>query len=226
MRGACPLPLLLLLLSLSVVSTEVFRKCEDLNVAALGNIHESLQLQPLLVAGYGDHSRSRLTNQAEHNLATLTTHAVGQATLVADSVVDDLLVLDSQNPKLLDYLTKLEAFLGISANRTHETLQSFYDIVEIYLDADAGQKTSDIETQLIVLCLERNGFDRWKRTMQLRTTQILKSFGRKLGTYMETLDREERITLEQRWQQVSVRDGRRKLVKFRNFISWLARQSG
>lgn len=186
----------------------------------------SFQLQPTLVAGYGDHSRIRLTNQAEHNLATLTTHAVAQATLVADSVVDDLLVLDSQNPMLLGYLIKLETFLGISANQTHETLQSFYDIVEIYLDEDAGEKTSDIESQLIVLCLERNGFDRWKRTMQLRTSQILKSFGRKLKKYMETLDLEERITLEQRWQQVAVRDGQRKLDKFRNFISWLARQSG
>lgn len=145
---------------------------------------------------------------------------------MADSVVDDLLVLDSQNPMLLGYLSKLEKYLTISANQTHETLENFYDIIEVYLDADAGEKTSNIETQLIALCLQRNGFDRWKRTIQLRTSQILKSFGRKLKKYMETVDQEERTVLENRWQQVEVRDGRRKLDKFRNFVSWLAKQSG
>lgn len=151
---------------------------------------------------------------------------MAQATVVADSVVDDLLVLDSQNPMLLGYLTKLEKYLSISTNQTHETLENFYDIIEVYLDADAGEKTSDIETQLIAMCLQRNGFDRWKRTMQLRTSQIVKSFERKLRKYMETVDQEERTVLEQRWQQVSVRDGRRKLDKFRNFVNWLAKQSG
>lgn len=141
-------------------------------------------------------------------------------------MVDDLLVLDSQNPMLLGYLTKLEKYLSISTNQTYETLENFYDIIEVYLDADAGEKTSNIETQLIAMCLQRNGFDRWKRTMQLRTSQIVKSFERKLKKYMETVDQEERMVLEQRWQQVSVRDGRRKLDKFRNFVNWLAKQSG
>ncbi|KAH8299775.1 hypothetical protein KR044_005828, partial [Drosophila immigrans] len=171
----------------------------------------------------GDHSRSRLTKQAEHNLAAITGHAVVQATELVDGVVDDLLILDSQNSKLLDYLSSCERFLAVSNNQTKEVLQMFYDIVGVYLDADAAEKTSKIETQLIAFCLERNGFDRWKRTIQLRTTQLVKSFGKKIKRYAETLDQEEREVLEQHWKMVSVRNGQRKLEKFRYFISWLAR---
>ncbi|KAH8394669.1 hypothetical protein KR222_001452 [Zaprionus bogoriensis] len=183
-------------------------------------------MQPHHVSCFGDLSRSRLTTQAEHNLAAITSHAIAQAIEVADSVVDDLLVLDSQNPKLLAYLTRLETFLMSSGNQTQQTLQHFLDIVEVFLDADVGEKTADIETQLIALCLQRNGFDRWKRTIQLRTSQILKSFGRKLQKYMETVDEEERRSLEQHWKLVGERDGRRKLDKLQSFIGWLARQSG
>ncbi|XP_034478313.1 uncharacterized protein LOC117784627 [Drosophila innubila] len=180
-------------------------------------------LQSTPVSCYGDLARSRLTAQAEHNLAAITTHAVVKATELVDSVVDDLLFLDSQNTILLNYLSSLEDFLAISGNQTKEVLQSFYDIVGVYLDADVAEKTSSIETQLISFLLQRNGFDRWKRTIQLRTTQLLKSFGTKFKRYTETLDQEERVVLEERWKLITVRNGQRKLEKFRNFVTWLAR---
>ncbi|KAM8713514.1 hypothetical protein ACLKA7_013779 [Drosophila subpalustris] len=180
-----------------------------------------LQFTP--VTCYGDLSRTRLSAQAEHNLAAITSHAVVKATELVDSVVDDLLMVDSQNKVLLSYLSSFEDFLAISGNQTKEVLQSFYDIVGVYLDTDVAEKTSRIETQLIAFLLQRNGFDRWKRTIQLRTTQLLKSFGSKLRRYAETLDQEERAVLEQRWKLITVRNGQRKLEKFRNFVGWLAR---
>ncbi|KAH8371597.1 hypothetical protein KR093_008151, partial [Drosophila rubida] len=170
---------------------------------------------------YGDHSRSRLTTQAEHSLEAITRHAVVQATELLDGVVDDLLVLDSQNSRLRAYLSSCERFLAVSNNQTRGVLQLFYDIVDVYLDADAAEKTSSIETQLVAFCLQRNGFDRWKRTVQLRTAQLIKGFGKKLKRYAETLDQEERAVLEQHWKLVSVRNGQRKLEKFWNFIGWL-----
>jgi len=126
-----------------------------------------------------------LTAQAEHNLAAITSHAVVKATELVDSVVDDLLIVDSQNTILLRYLSSFEDYLAISGNQTKEVLQAFYDIVDVYLDADAAEKTSRIETQFIAFCLQRNGFDRWKRTIQLRTSQLLKSFGTKLKRYAD-----------------------------------------
>lgn len=182
-----------------------------------------LLLQLTLVACYGDLSRSRLTAQAEHNLAAITKHAMVQATELVDSVVDDLLVLDSQNPIILSYLSNFEAFLVTGDNHTKEALQSFYNIVGVYLDADVAEKTSSIEIQLIAMCLQRTGFDRWKRTIQMRSTQLLKSFGKKLKKYMDTLDPEERLGLELRWKRVISRGGQRKLEKFRDFVTWLAR---
>ncbi|TDG38867.1 hypothetical protein AWZ03_014711 [Drosophila navojoa] len=183
-----------------------------------------LLLSPLpLVASYGDLGRSRLTAQAEHSLAAITKRAMEHATELVDSVVDDLLVLDSQNPIILSYLNSFEVFLRHERNYTAAALQLFYEIVDIYLDADAAEKTSSIEVQLISLCLQRTGFDRWKRTIQMRSTQLLKSFGKKLKRYMNTLDEEERLIVEQRWQQVSARGGQRKLEKFREFVGWLGR---
>ncbi|XP_034107134.1 uncharacterized protein LOC117569902 [Drosophila albomicans] len=180
-------------------------------------------LQFTSVSCYGDHIRSRLTKQAEQNLEAITGNAVIQATEVIDGVVDDLLILDSQNSKMLDYLSSCERYLAVSHNHTKETLEFFYDIVDDYLDSDAAEKTTNIETQLIAFCLQRNGFDRWKRTVQLRTNQLLKSFGKKIHKYAESLDKEERLVLEHHWKLVSVRNGQRKLEKFRDFISWLAR---
>ncbi|EDW00890.1 uncharacterized protein LOC6560948 [Drosophila grimshawi] len=181
-----------------------------------------LLLETRAVAGYGDLSRSRLTSQAEHNLAAITGHAMAQATELVDSVVDDLLVLDSQNSIMLSYLSNFEAFLMRSDNHTKESLQHFFDIVEVFLDADAAEKTTSIEIQLISMCLQRNGFDRWKRTVHMRSTKLLKSFGKKIKKHLDTLDQEERIVIERRWKSVVTRGGQRKLEKFREFIKWLA----
>ncbi|ALC40965.1 CG13488 [Drosophila busckii] len=180
-----------------------------------------LLLQSAAISGYGDHERHRLTSQAAHKLSAITNQAVAQATDLADNVVEDLLLLDSQNSIMLGYLTNFESFLGIGEQQANHTLENFFDIVSQFLDADAAEQADTLETQLIAMCLQRNGFDRWKRTVQLRTTQLVKSFGRKLRKHLDTLDLEERVPVEQRWQHIETRDGQIKLEKLRKFINWL-----
>ncbi|EDX08127.1 GD11627 [Drosophila simulans] len=64
----------------------------------------------------------------------------------------------------------------LDANKTEQKLNAFYGVIEEYLDSDTTgyPLRTSIETQLIALCLQRNGFDRWKRTVQTRTAQLEK----------------------------------------------------
>jgi len=82
-------------------------------------------------------------------------------------------------------------------------------------------RTSSIETQLIALCLQRNGFDRWKRTVQTRTAQLQKLIYRKLKKHLESIDKEDRLAVERRWKRILTRGGPRRLQKLREFIKWL-----
>ncbi|EDV55527.1 uncharacterized protein LOC6547981 [Drosophila erecta] len=172
----------------------------------------------------GDQSRYRLYLQTDYALQTISTQLVSQATELVDYVVEDLLVLDSRNPILLGYLDRFDAFTAVAANRTEQKLDAFYVVIEDYLDADTTGdplRTSSIETQLIALCLQRNGFDRWKRTVQTRTAQLQKLIYRKVRMHLESIDREDRMAVERRWRRVLTRGGARRLEKLREFVQWL-----
>ncbi|XP_023030777.1 uncharacterized protein LOC6641065 [Drosophila willistoni] len=176
----------------------------------------------------GDLNGYRLYSQADHSLTLITNQAITSAIEVVDNVVEDLLVLDSQNSIILGYLNSFDAFIAVSDNKTEETLDTFYKIVKSYMDDDVAEKTSSIETQLIALCLQRHGFDRWKRTIQLRMGQFQKNLHKKLVKYLDTLDDEERAAVEHRWKHVGLREGasggqQRRLEKLREFVRWLGK---
>jgi len=157
-------------------------------------------------------------------LQTISSQLVTQAIELVDYVVEDLLVIDSQNSVLLGYLDRFDAFTAVNANYTEEKLNAFYDVVEDYLDSDTTGdplRTSSIETQLIALCLQRNGFDRWKRTVQTRTAQLQKLIYRKLKKHLESIDKEDRLAVERRWRRILTRGGPRRLQKLREFVKWL-----
>jgi len=162
--------------------------------------------------------------QSDQALQTISSQLVSQAIELVDYVVEDLLVVDSQNSVLLGYLDRFDAFTAVNANHTEEKLNAFYDVVGDYLDSDTTGdplRTSSIETQLIALCLQRNGFDRWKRTVQTRTAQLQKLIYRKLKKHLESIDKEDRLAVERRWKRILTRGGPRRLQKLREFIKWL-----
>ncbi|XP_033156716.1 uncharacterized protein LOC117138617 [Drosophila mauritiana] len=153
-------------------------------VFVLVPLHILFQLTPSLIKAYGDQSRYRLYLESEYALQTISTQLVSQAIELVDYMVEDLIVLDSQNSILLGYLDRFDAFTAVDANKTEQKLNAFYGLIEEYLDSDTTGdplRTSSIETQLIALCLQRNGFDRWKRTVQTRTAQLQKLIYRKLS---------------------------------------------
>ncbi|KAH8400943.1 hypothetical protein KR009_001965, partial [Drosophila setifemur] len=181
-------------------------------------------LSPWVIHASGDQNRQRLYQQSEQAVSTISNQLIAQATDVVDNLVEDLLVLDSQNPILMAYLDRFDAFTAVNSNKTEEKLHAFYDVVEDYLDSDTTGdplRYSSIETQLIALCLQRNGFDRWKRTVQTRTTQLEKVIYRKLRKHLDSLDREDRLAVERRWKRSLTRGGQRKLEKLREFVKWL-----
>nr|NP_001246452.1 uncharacterized protein Dmel_CG13488, isoform B [Drosophila melanogaster]AFH08205.1 uncharacterized protein Dmel_CG13488, isoform B [Drosophila melanogaster] len=183
-----------------------------------------LVLTPSLINTYGDRSRYRLYLQSDYALQTISTQLVSQAIELVDYVVEDLIVLDSQNSILLGYLDRFDAFTAVNANKTEQKLNAFYGVIEDYLDSDTTGdplRTSSIETQLIALCLQRNGFDRWKRTVQTRTSQLQKLIYRKLRKHLESIDREDRLAVERRWRKILTRGGPRRLEKLREFVKWL-----
>ncbi|XP_022226797.2 uncharacterized protein LOC111077009 [Drosophila obscura] len=174
----------------------------------------------------GDLNRHRLFVQTDRTLSSISNQIIAQATELVDNVVEDLLVLDSQNTILMGYLDSFDAFTAVSGNRTQEKLNSFYDVVGDYLDSDTTGdplRSSTIETQLIALCLQRNGFDRWKRTVQQRTNQLQKFLNKKLHKHLDTLDNEDRVAIERRWKRTLARGGTRRLEKLREFIQWLGK---
>ncbi|EDV37089.1 uncharacterized protein Dana_GF11607 [Drosophila ananassae] len=174
----------------------------------------------------GDQSRHRLYQQSDEAIATISNQLVSQAIELVDSVVEDLLVLDSKNPIILGYLDRFDAFTAVNETKTEEKLNAFYDVVEDYLDSDTKGdpvELSSIESQLISLCLERNGFDRWKRTVQTRTTQLNRVIYRKLKRHMDTLDNEDRLAVERRWKRTLSRGGPPRLEKLRDFVQWLGK---
>ncbi|XP_016977647.1 uncharacterized protein LOC108043447 [Drosophila rhopaloa] len=181
-------------------------------------------LAPSLINSSGDQCRHRLFLQSDQALQTITNQLVSLAIELVDDVVEDLLVLDSQNSVLLGYLDRFDAFVAVNANHTEEKLNSFYGVVEDYLDSDTTGdplRASSIETQLIALCLQRNGFDRWKRTVQTRTTQLQRLIYRKLRKHLQSVDREDRLAVERRWKRILTRGGPRRLEKLREFVKWL-----
>ncbi|KAH8238700.1 hypothetical protein KR038_004992, partial [Drosophila bunnanda] len=183
-------------------------------------------LSPSLIYSAGDQSRHRLFLQSDQALATITNQLVVQAIELVDNVVEDLLVLDSRNTILMGYLDSFDAFTAVNPNRTEEKLRFFYVVVEDYLDSDTTGdplRLSSLETQLIALCLQRSGFDRWKRTVQTRTTQLQKLIYRKLRKHLETLDKEDRLAVERRWRRILTRGGPRRLEKLREFVKWLGK---
>ncbi|KAH8290153.1 hypothetical protein KR054_000473, partial [Drosophila jambulina] len=183
-------------------------------------------LSPSVIHSAGDQSRHRLFLQSDQALATITKQLVVQAIELVDNVVEDLLVLDSRNTILMGYLDNFDAFTSINPNRTTEKLNAFYAVVEDYLDSDTTGdplRLSSLETQLIALCLQRSGFDRWKRTVQTRTTQLQKLIYRKLRKHLETLDKEDRLAVERRWRRINIRGGPRRLEKLREFVKWLGK---
>ncbi|XP_017123662.1 uncharacterized protein LOC108143661 [Drosophila elegans] len=183
-------------------------------------------LAPSLIKSSGDLNRYRLFLQSDQALQTISDQLILLATELVDNVVEDLLVLDSQNSIVLGYLDRFDAFTAVNANRTEQKLSSFYGVVEDYLDSDTTGdplRTSSIETQLIALCLQRNGFDRWKRTVQTRTAQLQKLIYRKLRKHLETIDREDRVAVERRWKRILTRGGPRRLEKLREFVKWLGK---
>ncbi|KAI8035963.1 uncharacterized protein LOC128256626 [Drosophila gunungcola] len=183
-------------------------------------------LTPSLIKSSGDQNRHRLFLQSNQALQTISDQLIFLATELVDNVVEDLLVLDSQNSIVLGYLDRFDAFTAVNANHTEQKLSSFYGVVEDYLDSDTTGdplRPSSIETQLIALCLQRNGFDRWKRTVQTRTAQLQKLIYRKLRKHLETLDREDRVAVERRWKRILTRGGPRRLEKLREFVKWLGK---
>ncbi|KAH8358294.1 hypothetical protein KR084_011836, partial [Drosophila pseudotakahashii] len=183
-------------------------------------------LAPSMIGAYGDQSRYRLYLQSDQALQTISNQLVLQAIELVDYVVEDLLVLDSQNSILLGYLDRFDAFTAVNANHTELKLSAFYEVIEDYLDSDTTGdplRASSIETQLIALCLQRNGFDRWKRTVQTRTAQLQKLIYRKLKKHLESIDREDRLAVERRWKRILTRGGPRRLEKLREFVKWLGK---
>ncbi|XP_017005948.2 uncharacterized protein [Drosophila takahashii] len=183
-------------------------------------------LAPALITAYGDQSRHRLYLQSDQAIQTISNQLVVQAIELVDYVVEDLLVLDSQNSILLGYLDRFDVFTAVNANHTELKLNAFYEVIEDYLDSDTTGdplRTSSIETQLLALCLQRNGFDRWKRTVQTRTAQLQKLIYRKLKKHLESIDREDRLAVERRWRRILTRGGPRRLEKLREFVKWLGK---
>ncbi|XP_016928293.2 uncharacterized protein [Drosophila suzukii] len=178
-------------------------------------------LAPSKIKAYGDQSHYRLFLQSDQALQTISSQLVTQAIELVDYVVEDLLVVDSQNSVLLGYLDRFDAFTAVNANYTEEKLNAFYDVVGDYLDSGDPLRTSSIETQLVALCLQRNGFDRWKRTVQTRTAQLQKLIYRKLKKHLESIDKEDRLAVERRWRRILTRGGPRRLQKLREFVKWL-----
>ncbi|XP_017077730.1 uncharacterized protein LOC108112399 [Drosophila eugracilis] len=183
-------------------------------------------ITPSLIEAYGDQSRHRLFLQSEQALKTISSQLVLQAIELVDYVVEDLIVLDSQNSILLGYLDRFDAFTAVNANHTEQKLSAFYGVVEEYLDSDTTgdpMRANSLETQLIALCLHRNGFDRFKRTVQTRTAQLQKLIYKKLKKHLESIDREDRIAVERRWRRILTRGGPRRLEKLREFVKWLGK---
>ncbi|EDW35906.1 GL16961 [Drosophila persimilis] len=181
---------------------------------------------PRAIVCSGDQNRHRLFVQADRTLCSISHQLIALATELVDNVVEDLIVLDSQNSILMGYLDSFDAFTAVSDNRTEEKLDTFYGVVGDYLDSDtAGDplRPSTIETQLIALCLQRNGFDRWKRTVQQRTNQLQKLLHKKLRKHLDSLDPEDRLAVERRWKRTLARGGPRRLDKLREFVQWLGR---
>ncbi|BFG03687.1 uncharacterized protein DMAD_02882 [Drosophila madeirensis] len=181
---------------------------------------------PSAIRCSGDLNRHRLFVQADRTLSSISNQLIAQATELVDNVVEDLLVLDSQNTILMGYLDSFDAFTAVSGNRTQEKLDTFYGVVGDYLDSDTTGdplRLSTIETQLIALCLQRNGFDRWKRTVQQRTNQLQKFINKKLRKHLDTLDNEDRVAVERRWKRTIARGGTRRLEKLREFVQWLGK---
>ncbi|XP_017044964.1 uncharacterized protein LOC108090689 [Drosophila ficusphila] len=181
-------------------------------------------LTPSAIKCSGDHNRLRLYSQSDQALQTISNQLILQAVELVDNVVEDLLVLNSQNPIILGYLDRFDAFTAINVNHTEQKLNSFYGVIEEYLDLDTNGdplKASTIENQLISLCLQRSGFDRWKRTVQTRTVQVQKFIYKKLRRYLDSVDRENRVAVERRWKRISTRGGPRRLEKLKEFVKWL-----
>ncbi|KAH8283618.1 hypothetical protein KR018_009580, partial [Drosophila ironensis] len=183
-------------------------------------------LCPSLIQSSGDQSRHRLYKQSDQAIASISNHLLAQAIELVDNVVEDLIVLDSHNAVILNYLDRFDAFTAVNDTKTQEKLNAFYDVVEDFLDSDTTGdplRLSSIETQVIALCLQRSGFDRWKRTVQTRTTQLKKVIYRKLKKHMETLDNEDRLAVEGRWKRTLSRGGSPRLEKLREFVNWLGK---
>ncbi|XP_030375467.1 uncharacterized protein LOC115624775 [Scaptodrosophila lebanonensis] len=170
-------------------------------------------------------SRNRLISYAQHNIATISSNAVAQANEIVEHMLEDLRVLNSHNTFVLGYQQRLIEFNAQAkysnriGNETDSTLNAFYDIVGVYLNADVPEKP--IEVLLIEFCFQRNGLDRWKRTVHMRIGQLLKIIGDKLELFMDTLDSKEvREVIKQRWQSVKARGGQRKLNRLHEFLEW------
>ncbi|EDW56685.1 GM15866, partial [Drosophila sechellia] len=103
-------------------------------------------LTPSLIKAYGDQSRYRLYLQSEYALKTISTQLVSQAIELVDYMVEDLIVLDSQNSIVLGYLDRFDPFTAVEANKTEHKLNAFYGVIEEYLSRPIPAAVATIAT--------------------------------------------------------------------------------